>query len=102
MSNVFMTWLQHVSCITFILFKAFALLKVPELQFVVQGAGQDVAAVGRKLHKRDRRVGLIYERFEALATIAVPYPTKAIIAAGYNQGAISVEVYSCNGIRVCR
>lgn len=86
--------------LAFILFDALALLKVPQLELVVQSAGQDEAAVGGEHHKGHRRVGFIYQCFQALPAVAVPNSAEAIIAAGHYQGAVSVEVYSCDRVRV--
>ena len=87
---------------TLVLFDALALLIVPQFQPVVQCASQDEPAIGREPHKRYWWVCLIYEGFEALPAIAVPYSAQPIVAAGDDQGAISVEVHSCHRIRVCR
>ena len=35
----------------------------------------------------------IYQGLQALPTVAVPDSTEAVIAAGYYEGTISVEVY---------
>ena len=87
---------------TLILFDALALLIVPQFQSVVQCASQDEPAVRREPHKRHWWVCLIYEGFQALPAVAVPYSAQPIVAAGDYQGAISVEVHSCHWIRVCR
>ena len=79
--------------LTFILLDTLALLKVPQLQLVVQSAGEDEAAIWGEPHKGHRRVGFINQGFEALPAVAVPDPAQAIVAAGHNQGAVSVEVY---------
>lgn len=86
--------------LAFILFDTLALLKVPQLELVVQSASKDEAAVGGEHHKGHRRVGFVYEGFQALPAVAVPYSAQAIIAAGNYQCAISVEVYSCDRVGV--
>lgn len=83
---------------TFILFETLAFLKVPELQLVVQGAGQDVATIGGKFDKGHRGVGFIDQCFQALPAITVPNSTEPIIAAGHYERAISVEVHSSDRI----
>ena len=40
---------------------------VPQLESVVQGGGQDVLPVRRKLHKRHWGVVIVYQCLEALA-----------------------------------
>lgn len=84
--------------LAFILFDAFALLKVPEFQLVVQSASEDEAAIGGEPDKGYRWVGLIYEGFEALPAVAVPDPAQSIVAAGDYQSAIPVEVHSCHRV----
>ena len=49
-------------------FKMFSYLGVvPQLESVVQGGGQDVLPVRRKLHERHWRVVIVYQCLEALA-----------------------------------
>lgn len=83
---------------TFILLDTFALLKIPQLQLVIQCASQDEPSIGREPHKRHRWVCLVYEGFQALPAIAVPYSAQSIIAAGDYESTIPVEVHSCDRI----
>ncbi len=83
---------------TFILLDTFALLEIPQLQLMIQSAGQDESSIGREPHKRHRWVCLIYEGFQALPAIAVPDSAQSIIAAGDYECSIPVEVYSCDRI----
>lgn len=84
--------------LAFILLDTLALLKVPQLQLVVQSAREDETAVWGEPHKGHRRVGFINQGFEALPAVAIPDAAQAIIAAGHYQSAVSVEVHSCDRI----
>ena len=84
--------------LAFILLDAFALLKVPQLQLVVQSASENEAAIWGEPHEGHRRVGFINQGFEALPAAAVPDPAQAVIAAGHYQSTVSVEVHSCDRV----
>lgn len=67
---------------------------VPQLKRIVKRRSKNIFAIWRELDKRNRRIVVVDERFQALSARRVPYTAEPVVARRDNERSIAIEVHS--------